>query len=47
VADPKGATFALVQRPPPARGMVWGETGSVSWAECLSHHPAVSRRFDD
>jgi predicted enzyme related to lactoylglutathione lyase len=45
IADPSGAVLALMQAPPSEHGMVWGETGAVSWVECLSRDPAASRRF--
>lgn len=45
IADPSGAALALMQSPPSPHGMAWGETGAVSWVECLSRDPAVARGF--
>lgn len=45
IADPAGATLALVESPPSERRMVRSEPGGVSWVECLSRDAAASRRF--
>ena len=45
IADPTGATLALMQSPPSERGMAWGGAGTVSWVECLSRDPAAARGF--
>jgi uncharacterized protein len=45
IADPTGAALALMQPPPSPHGMAWGETGAVSWVECLSRDPIAARGF--